>query len=264
MTEVVDATGEGRDQAVQRAADALRTGGLAVVPTDTAYAVVADAFSLAATGRVFTARAADRRHPLTVLVRSPKQLAGLTTIVPEVAERLVAAYWPGPLTLLIPAEPNLRWDLGVTEGTVAVRMPLDDLALEVVRAVGPLAHAAAGRAGDEPVTSAAQAVERLGDEVAVVLDDGPRGDATVSTVVDLTRREPVVVRAGVLPAEEVLAVARGEVDPFRVGAAPDGAPDRPAAVDEPGRDTGDAPRRDGGEGSGTADGDGPDGDGAPV
>jgi L-threonylcarbamoyladenylate synthase len=217
--EVLDATGDGRDAAVQRAVDALRAGELVVLPTDTVYGLAADAFSLEGTARLFRVKGADRGAPLTVFVRSPKQLAGLTSATGEVADRLVAAYWPGPLTLVLPAEPNLRWDLGATEGTVAVRMPLDDVALAVVRAVGPVAVTSANVAGQHPPPPAAAAVADLlgGDDVACYLDDGPRAADAPSTIVDLTRREPVVLRAGALPTDEVLAVARGEVDPFRVG-----------------------------------------------
>jgi L-threonylcarbamoyladenylate synthase len=217
VAEVMDVTGEGREAGVQRAAEALRAGRLVVLPTDTVYGLAADAFSLEGTGRLFQTKGGDRRFPLAVLVRSPKQLAGLTTRVPEVAERLVAAYWPGPLTLVIPAEPNLRWDLGSSQGAVAVRMPLDEVTLEVIRVVGPLAVSSANRAGAAPPTTAAEAAEAFGDAVSCYLDDGAREAARPSTVVDLTRREPVVLRSGELPDDEVLAVARGEVDPFHVG-----------------------------------------------
>jgi L-threonylcarbamoyladenylate synthase len=223
VTEVIDVTGPGREDGVQRAGVSLRSGRLVVLPTDTVYGVAADAFSLEGTARLFRLKDPDRRFPLSVLVRSPKQLAGLTTRVPEVADRLVAAYWPGPLTLVIPAEPNLRWDLGPTQGTVAVRMPLDEVALEVIRTVGPLAVSSANRAGDPAATSAADAAASLGDAVACYLDDGARATDAPSTVLDLTRHEPVILRSGSLPDDEVLAVARGEIDPFQVGeAAPGG------------------------------------------
>jgi L-threonylcarbamoyladenylate synthase len=233
VAEVIDVTGEGRAAAVQRAADALRAGQLVVLPTDTVYGLAADAFSLEGTGRLFRAKDPERRAPLSVLVRSPKQLAGLTTLVPEVADRLVAAYWPGALTLVIPAEANLRWDLGPAQGTVAVRMPLDEVALEVIRAVGPLAVTSAKPTGEPVATTAAQAAAAFGDAVACCLDDGPRVASNRSTIVDLTRHEPVILRPGDLPADEVLAVARGEIDPFQVGVDP---PDGPPVSDGSGAD----------------------------
>lgn len=228
--ELLDVTGDGRDDALLRATDALRRGHLVVLPTDTFYGVAADAFNPQGTGRLFAAREQPRRVPLSVLVRSPKQLAGLTTIVPEAAERLVAAYWPGPLTIVLPAEPNLRWDLGRTEGTVAVRMPLDDVALAVVRAVGPLAVTAASRSGQAPPTTADAAIDQLGDEVEHYLDDGPRPGVAGSTIVDLTRERPQVLRDGTLDRDEVLAVARGELDPFTTTMPDD---PEPGVTDDP-------------------------------
>jgi L-threonylcarbamoyladenylate synthase len=238
VAEVIDVTGEGRGAGVKRAADALRAGQLVVLPTDTVYGVAADAFNLDGTARIFRAKEADRSAPLAVMVRSPKQLTGLTTRVSEVADRLVAAYWPGPLTLVIPAEPNLRWDLGANQATVAVRMPLDEVALDVVRAVGPLAVSSANRSGEPPATTAAEAAERFGDAVAMCLDDGPREHARLSTIVDLTRREPVVLRPGALPEDEVLAVARGEIDPFRVGQEGGAGPEGPAGQGSAGEGSG--------------------------
>ncbi len=232
MSEIIDARGDDREKATTLAAEALRAGDLVVLPTDTVYGVAADAFSSTGTGRIFAAKQRSRRYPLPVLVRSPKQLAGLVTQVPEVAERLMAAYWPGPLTLVVEAEPNLVWDLGRADGTVAVRMPLDDLTLEIIRAVGPLAVTSANRSGQPPATDAAMAREQLGDAVRYYLDDGPRRVRPPSTIVDLTRAEPHILRAGALDGEEVLAVARGELDPTQIPtAAPDDAAPDDAAPD---------------------------------
>lgn len=218
MDQVVPARGADRDPAVARAATLLRDGHLVVLPTDTVYGVAADAFNPQGTRRIFTAKGRDRRFPLPVLVRSPKQLPGLCPQLPEAAERLMAAYWPGPLTLVVAALSGLRWDLGDNDGTVAVRMPLDEVALAVIREVGPLSVTSANLAGQPPASTAAQAREQLGDAVELYLDDGPRRSALASTIVDLTRRQPQVLRAGVIDAEQVLQVARGELDPVEAGA----------------------------------------------
>ena len=156
-----------------------------------------------------------------MLVRSPKQLLGLCPGVPPAAERLMAAYWPGPLTIVLTAETDMPWDLGDTQGTIAVRMPLDDVALDLVRAVGPIAATSANLSGQPPASTAAGAEQVLGDLVAVYLDDGPRGGAARSTIVDLTRGTPAVLREGALSAEDVLAVARGELDPLEAAARAD-------------------------------------------
>ena len=215
MAEVLDAGGEAHDQAAARAAEVLRDGGLVVMPTDTVYGVAADAFDRLATGRIASVKRRDRRVPLSVFVRSPKQLIGLTPSVPDEAERLMAAYWPGPLTMVLRAEAGMRWDLGDSAGTIAVRMPLDELALAVVRAVGPLAVTSASRSGQALPTTVEAAREQLGDDVDLYLDGGARPErAAVSTIVDLSGAEPRILRSGALPDAQVLAVARGELDPL--------------------------------------------------
>lgn len=216
MSEIVDVTGDGRDAALERATEVLRGGRLVVMPTDTVYGVAADAFDPSATERIFAAKDRGRAHPLPVMVRSQKQLPALTPLVSEALDRLVAAYWPGPLTIVVPAQSQLRWDLGRNDGTVAVRMPLDDVALALIRTVGPMAVTSANLSGRPPGPTAADARDQLGDAVDLYLDDGPREGGVPSTIVDVTRREPHVLREGVLPATEVLAVARGELDPFAV------------------------------------------------
>jgi L-threonylcarbamoyladenylate synthase len=235
VSHVHDLTGHDGDPELRAAAltaavDALQTGELVVAPTDTVYAVLADAFDLDATAKLRRLRGTAATSPLTVLLRSPKQLAGLVTEVPLAAERLMAAYWPGPLTLILPDAGAMQWDLGRTDRTVAVRMPLDDIAIELAKAVGPIAFSAAGRAGDPPPVTVEEARAVLGDEVACYLDAGSRSDRAVSTVVDLTRTEPAVLRVGLLPAEPVLAVATGRLDPldamdFAAGPDDDTVPD---------------------------------------
>lgn len=235
MSEILDASGDDREAVITRAADALRRGELVVLPTDTLYGVAADAFSKTGTRRIFETKRRSRRFPLPVLVRSPKQLAGLVTRVPEAAERLVAAYWPGPLTIVVHADPNLMWDLGDNDGTVSVRMPHDDVALDLIRAVGPLAVTSANLSGQTPAGDAHTAQVQLGEAVSLYLDDGERRSGQPSTIVDLTRAEPHVLREGAIDGEQVLAVARGELDPIEVDlAVPQPDPDAPTdAADRP-------------------------------
>lgn len=223
-----------RAAAVARAVAALRAGRLVVLPTDTVYGVMADAFQPTATRRVFGAKRRSRRFPLPVLVRSPKQLLGLCPSVPEAADRLMAAYWPGPLTLVVHSDEGLSWDLGDARGTVAVRMPLDELTLDVIREVGPVAGTSANLSGQPPATTARDALRSLGDQVEVYVDAGLRREQRPSTIVDLTRAEPHVLRAGPVPEQDVLAVARGELDPLDASAR------LLAPGDDPGNDPDDA------------------------
>lgn len=207
-----------RAAAVERAVEVLRDGKLVVVPTDTVYGVAADAFNTTGTRRIFGAKRRSRRFPLPVLVRSPKQLLGLCPDVPETAERLMAAYWPGPLTMVLRADPGLEWDLGDNRGTLSVRMPLDDLALDVIREVGPIAVTSANLSGQPAATTASDAHLQLGDLVEAYLDDGERGATPVSTIVDLTRDTPEILRDGPLHGPDVLAVAAGDLDPLEAAA----------------------------------------------
>lgn len=209
MARLVDATGDRQQDAVAQASAALTGGGLVVVPTDTVYGVAADAFSPAATARVFAAKQRSRRLPLPVLIRA-EQLDGLAADLPASASRLIDAYWPGPLTVVVPCQPDLTWDIGDNEATVAVRMPQDEVALAVILAVGPLAVTSANRSGRPAATTAEAARDELGDQVELYLDAGPRTQTQPSVIVDLTRDEPLLLRDGDLPADEVLAVARGE------------------------------------------------------
>jgi len=222
MSELLDATAgaddEQRAAAVARAAELLLAGEVVVLPTDTVYGIAADAFSTEATAALLAAKGRDRAIPLPVMIRTPKQLAGLAATVPSAADHLVAAFWPGPLTLVLPAQPRLTWDIGEADGTVAVRMPLDDATLEVIRAVGPLAVTAANAAGGDAPRSVEEARDQLGEQVAAYLDGGHRPEGAISTIVDLTREVPRVLREGAVPTELVLDVAEGRVDPVTAAA----------------------------------------------
>lgn len=195
---------DGIETASQRAAARLRVGELVVIPTDTVYAVVADAFQPAATMRLNVVREAGR-IPLPVIVGSPRQVSGLVDRVPEAAERLMAAYWPGPLTLVLPSLPDLPWDLGDDRSTVALRMPADDLALAVVAEVGPLACTSGNRRGEPAPTTAEEARHQLGAAVALYIDGGVR-NAAGSTVVDCTGARVQVLRERSIPATEIQLV----------------------------------------------------------
>src|SRR5579885_2926344 len=129
MSPVYDCTTEsGRAEGIQAAVAAVRDGQAVVLPTDTVYGIGADAFSPEAVASLLAAKGRGRDMPPPVLVPSVRTLDGLATDVPEWARELVRAFWPCPLTLVLPAQSSLMWDLGETNGTVALRMPEDDIA----------------------------------------------------------------------------------------------------------------------------------------
>jgi L-threonylcarbamoyladenylate synthase len=148
--------------------------------------------------------------PLGVVIRSPRQVNGLVADVPECAERLMASYWPGPLTLVFNDSEGLSWDLGNTMGTIALRLPTDDLLLEVCAEIGPLACTAARPHGGIMPYTVEAAQGQLGDQVWLYVDGGRR-DGQVSTVVDVTRGWACILRSGAIPDRHVEQVATGQV-----------------------------------------------------
>jgi L-threonylcarbamoyladenylate synthase len=195
-----------REAGLSAAVSVVHRGGLVVIPTDTVYGIAADAFSPAAVDALLAAKLRGRDMPVPVLVGSAHTLDGLAPDRPQAARDLVDAFWPGALTLVLRHTSSLAWDLGETRGTVAVRMPLHPVALELLARTGPLAVSSANISGSEAAITAAEAESQLADAVEVYLDGGPCAEPVPSTIVDLTGPVPRLVRAGALPAEDLLSV----------------------------------------------------------
>jgi len=206
MSPVIDCSEEsGREEGLRAAADAVRAGRLVVVPTDTVYGIGADAFDAAAVAALLEAKGRGREMPPPVLVPSPRTVDGLATAVPEYARRLVDRYWPGALTLVLRAQASLMWDLGETNGTVAVRMPDHPLALQLLAETGPMAVTSANRHGEPPARTVIEAATQLGPSVTVYLDGGRSSDGEASTILDCTGDVPIVLRHGAIPEAEIRA-----------------------------------------------------------
>lgn len=207
MSRVFDcAQPERRRRGIGAAADAIAGGRLVVLPTDTVYGLGADAFAPEAVAGVLRAKGRDRAMPVPVLVGSWSGLDGLMTTVPDLVRELVRAFWPGGLTLVVEHAPTLAWDLGDSHGTVAVRMPLHPVALELLERTGPLAVSSANSSGQPPATTVEQAREQLGDAVHIYLDAGPTAEAVASTIVDVTVSPPRVLRVGAVSPEQLREV----------------------------------------------------------
>ena len=189
------------------AGDAVRRGELVVLPTDTVYGLGTDAFSPDAVHGLLAAKGRGRRMPVPVLIGTPRTLDGIATGLSGPARDLIEAFWPGGLTVVATVQPSLQWDLGETGGTVAVRMPLHPVALELLRATGPMAVSSANRSGLPPATTCDEAVEQLGEAVSIYLDGGPAGEPVASTIVDVTGEAPRVLRLGAVSAEALREVA---------------------------------------------------------
>lgn len=195
-----------RGTAIAAAAHSVASGQLVVLPTDTVYGIGADAFSPPAVAELLTAKGRGRDMPVPVLIGSWTTLQGLVSNVSERTWQLVEAFWPGGLTLVVEHAPSLNWDLGDARGTVAVRMPLHPVAIELLDATGPLAVSSANVSGQPAADTAEQARDQLGDSVAVYLDGGPARAGVASTIVDVTGEVPRMLRAGAVSLDELRAV----------------------------------------------------------
>lgn len=201
-----------REEGINHAVSAIRMGQLIVLPTDTVYGVGADAFDRNAVTDLLLAKGRGRDMPPPVLVGSVRAGEALIDDLGHYGRDLIAEFWPGALTLVCRATPTLNWDLGETKGTVAVRMPLHPVALEILRETGPLAVSSANLTGSPAATTAADAETQLGEAVSVYLDDGPCIADVPSTIVDMTGPVPRLLRRGVIPVRRLRQVVALIVD----------------------------------------------------
>lgn len=219
MTTSYDCTDAAQRAAgLEHAQKAIRDNKCVVLPTDTVYGIGADAFSPQAVTLLLAAKGRSRQMPPPVLIPRLNALDGLATDVPAEARRLAEAFWPGGLTLILHAQPSLDWDLGETKGTVALRLPADDIAQDLLTLTGPLAVSSANRTGQAAARTAAEAEAQLADSVEVYLEGGRRpidgdgggdGEGTAaepSTIIDATSLPLRVVRQGAISLERLREV----------------------------------------------------------
>src|ERR1700691_4690443 len=195
-----------REAGLVAAVTAIQHGDLVVLPTDTVYGIGADAFPPPAVNALLTAKGRGRNVPPPVLVGSVRAAAALIETLGPYGQDLIDEFWPGPLTLVFRSSPTLHWDLGDTLGTVAVRMPLHPVALDLLRRTGPMAVSSANLHSEPAATSADEAQHQLGDSVAVYLDGGPCADNVPSTILDLTGTVPRMLRAGAISVDALRKV----------------------------------------------------------
>lgn len=198
-----------RATGIREAAYAVRRGDLIVLPTDTVYGIGADAFTPSAVTALLAAKGRGRDMPVPVLIGSRTVLDALVGTLSEPARHLVEVLWPGALTIVVRHNPALAWDLGDARGTVALRMPADLLALELLKETGPMAVSSANRSGLPPAITCANAQAQLGDAVAVYLDSGPTVASVPSSIVDVTGEVPVLVRPGWISLERLREIVPG-------------------------------------------------------
>lgn len=211
-----------RSDGLAHAQRAIAANQCVVVPTDTVYGIAADAFSPQAVATLLAAKGRGRSMPPPVLIPRVQTMDGLAAEIHPDARKLAEAFWPGGLTLIFRAQPSLTWDLGDTLGTVALRVPDDRVALDLLALTGPLAVSSANRTGAAAATSAADAFDQLAGSVQVYLEGGPRS-ATASTIIDATGDELRLVRAGSISLDQLQVVVPGLKDPAEATGSPETA-----------------------------------------
>ena len=195
-----------RAKALADAAGAVRAGELVVLPTDTVYGIGCDAVRASAVDALLAAKGRGREMPAPILIGSLSALDSLATGVGPDGTGLIERFWPGALTLVFAAAPHVPAGLGDARGTVAVRMPRSELALDLLAAAGPMAVSSANRSGSPPARSMADAYAQLGSSVSVYLDDGPSPVGEPSSIVDLSGEVPRLLRAGAIPVDDLREV----------------------------------------------------------
>lgn len=192
------------DDALDLACEQIEAGLPVGLPTDTVYVLACDPIDPGATDRLFALKQRPRTQDLSIVVASVDQALGLTTAVPPGAKVLMDAFWPGPLTLVLPADPERQLQLGEDELTVGIRMPDHEVPLELCDEVGPLAATPAGVQGEVVHETAAEVAEAFGQWVPYVLDGG-RCAGRAATVVDATGEEPRLIREGPVDWDDIRA-----------------------------------------------------------
>lgn len=210
-----------RAAGIEVATQALARGECIVLPTDTVYGIGCDPFSPAAVQGLLDTKGRSRAMPPPVLVPSLESAEALVADMPAELEPALQRFWPGGVTFVLTAAPEVSWDLGETQGTVALRMPAHDVALDILRATGPLAVSSANLTGELAAMTSDEAIAQFGDRVPVYFDAGRVGasysDApgnAGSTIIDASTVSDGgpyrVIRRGVVPVSSLRDVLPGE------------------------------------------------------
>lgn len=194
-------------EAVTRAAEVLRRGGLVAFPTETVYGLGADATNPKAIERIFQAKGRPSDNPIIVHVAERKHLSFLTDDVPPLAETLIERFWPGPLTLIFSKSNRVPYAVTAGQDTVAVRMPRNKVSLMLIREFdGPVAAPSANLSGHLSGTAAEHVFQDLGGKIDLILDAGAVEVGVESTVLDISTHPPTILRPGAIAIEQLQKV----------------------------------------------------------
>jgi len=187
-------------------AEKIRAGEVLGMPTDTFYGLAADPFNLHAVDRVYDIKSRSRHKPLSLLIESVDQAADMAWPLPEIFYLLARRFWPGPLTIIVKADPKLPLKVTANTGNVALRVPSAEVALAIVRSAGlPITATSANLHGEMECTSAMEVRDQLGDRLSIIVDGGQVPGVMPTTIVDLTGDGGWrVLRHGAIPEEQIV------------------------------------------------------------
>jgi len=202
QTLIIPAT---QPDAISKALDVLRAGGLVAFPTDTVYGVGTLAFDAGAVESIYTAKDRPVEKAIPILLGGPEDLDKVTTEIPLMAAKLSVRFWPGPLTLVIPKHPNLP-DVVSAMPTVGVRVPDHPIARTLLTAAGPMAVTSANISGQDSPKTAEEVSRQLNGRISLILDEGETPGGVPSTVVNCLGAEPVILREGPVTLKDIQLV----------------------------------------------------------
>lgn len=188
---------------ISQAAKTVKNGGLVVYPTDTVYGLGCDPFNTNAVEKVFKAKGERKNKPLPILASEMKAVERIAHMNKN-ARKIAKAYWPGPLTLVVPKKPTLPNIVTCDLESVGVRIPNHKIALQLITLCdGLLVGTSANKTGEKPPKTAQEAAIQLGEEIDIILDDGPTPLGLESSIIDLTQEEPKILREGTIKLKNI-------------------------------------------------------------
>ncbi len=198
-----------RPQGIAAAVSAVLAQDLVILPTDTAYAVAGDAFAGGPARKIRSVKGMDDTAPLQVLISGKEVLDGVASLASAEARKLAGAFWPGPLTLIVPTSPSVRWDIGGAPDLVQVRVPAHPVAAELLSQTGPLVASAARSVNTEVIygpESAGYGAGELAEAVSVFLNYRTIQPVALSTIVDCSTAEIAILRKGRISVGQLVDV----------------------------------------------------------
>jgi len=192
--------------AIESAIALLKEGEIIAFPTDTVYGLASDAFHAPGIIKLFEAKGRDSNKAISILIGSKEQVKMITTHMTKMAKKLTDKFWPGGLTVIVSRKENIP-ELISTTKNIGIRMPDHPIALELLRAFGPLATTSANLSGGSNPQSAIDVFDQLNGRIPLILNGGVCPGGIPSTVVDCTGEKPVVLRVGAIPEKDILAAA---------------------------------------------------------